>query len=388
MTTTDHYDVIVVGVGGMGSATVYELARRGKTVLGIDRFGIPNTMGSSHGLTRIIRMAYWEDVAYIPLLRRAYELWNETQARAGEQLLYITGGVDASAPEDDVYKGSRRACETHHLPHEDYDHTELSNRFPGFVLPKGMRAIYQPDAGFLLSERCIVAHVNLAMARGAIIHGHERVVNWEPAGEGVKVRTDRTTYSADKLVITAGPWANKLLAPLLKELAVPERQVVAWLQPKNPEPFRFGNLPVWIIQAPEGTFYGFPSWGIPGFKLGRIHHREETVDPDNMDRECHPEDEAILWSFAKRYFPEAAGRALSMETCIFTNTPKGHFIVDRHPDCPQVVLGAGYSGHGFKFASVMGEILTELAVDGKTRHNISFLGLNRVGTWDRDLRSK
>ena len=377
MATENHYDAIVIGVGGMGSAAVYELARRGQTVLGLERYDIPHTMGSSHGLTRIIRLAYMEDPAYVPLLRRAYELWHETEARAGEPLLITTGGVDASTPEDDVFKGSLLACQTFNLPHQVYTASELAKRFPAFHLPDGMMANYQPDAGFLLSERCIVVHVNLAMAYGAVIHGREQVLDWEPAGAGVTVRSDRGSYSADKLVITAGAWANKLLAPLRAGLAVPERQVLAWLQPKRPDLFRTGHLPVWIIQGTEGVYYGFPVHGIPGFKFGRMHHREESVDPDHMDRECHPEDEAILRTFAERYFPEATGPTLSLKTCLFTNTPDEHFIVDRHPDYPQVVLGAGYSGHGFKFASVMGEVLAELAVDGVTRHEIDFLRLGR-----------
>lgn len=378
MATIDHYDVIVIGVGGMGSAALYELAKRGQRVLGLERYDIPHTMGSSHGLTRIIRLAYMEDPAYVPLLRRAYELWHETEARAGEQLLVITGGVDASMPEDGVFKGSLLACQTFHLPHEVYTAAELARRFPAFQLPQGMMANYQPDAGFLLSERCIVAHANLAMADGAVIHGREPVLDWAPTGDGVAVRTDRGAYTADKLVITAGAWANRLLAPLRAGLAVPERQVLAWLQPKQPALFRTGHLPVWIIQGSEGVYYGFPVWGIPGFKFGRMHHREEIIDPDRMDRECHPEDEAVLRSFAERYFPEAAGPTLSLKACIFTNTPDEHFIVDRHPDYPQVVFGAGYSGHGFKFAGVMGEILAEMAVEGATRHEIGFLGIDRL----------
>lgn len=382
---TNHYDAIVIGVGGMGSAAVYELAKRGQRVLGLERFDIPHAMGSSHGLTRIIRMAYMEDPAYVPLLRRAYELWHETEARAGEQLLHITGGVDASAPEDGVFKGSLLACETHHLPHQVYTAAELARRFPAFHLPDGMMANYQPDAGFLLSERCIVAHANLAMALGAVIHGREQVLDWEPLDDGVKVTTDRGVYTADKLVITAGAWANKLLTPLRDGLAVPERQVLAWLQPQQPDLFRTGNLPVWILEDAGGTYYGFPLWGIPGFKFGRMHHREEIVDPDTMDRECHPEDEAVLRSFAERYFPQATGPTLSLKTCLFTNTPDEHFIVDRHPDHPQVVFGAGFSGHGFKFASVMGEALAELAVDGKTRHEIGFLRLDRFATQEGEF---
>ena len=372
-----HYDAIVIGVGGMGSAAVYELARRGKKVLGLERFDIPHTMGSSHGLTRIIRLAYMEHLSYVPMLRRAYELWRETQLKAGEQLLYVTGGVDISHPDADLFKGSMLACSEYNIPHEVLTPKELMKRYLAFQLPDDMMVNYQPDGGFVLSERCIVAHVNLAMSLGAEVHGREQVLDWEPVGDGVRVRTDRATYEADKLVITAGAWANKLLDLLQSGLAIPERQVLAWLQPQQPDWFQLGNFPVWIIDCPDGMFYGFPIYGVPGFKFGRMHHREEQVDPDTIDRECYPEDEQILRSFAESYFPQATGATMALKACMFTNTPDEHFIVDAHPDYPQVIMGAGYSGHGFKFASVMGEILAELAVDGETRHDIDFLGLRR-----------
>ena len=381
----NHYDAIVIGVGGMGSATVYELAKRGKKVLGLEQFDIPHAQGSSHGLSRIIRMAYNENPSYVPLLYRAYELWRETQLQAGEQLLHITGGIDASMPERNVFKGALASCQQYHLQHQVYDAKALNKRFPAFVLPADMMAVYQPDAGFLLSERCIVAHVNLAMALGAVIHGREQVLDWEPVGDGVKVNTDKGTYTADKLVITAGAWANQLLAPLQQDLAVPERQVLAWFQPQKPEIFSPGKLPVWILddatgQESDKMYYGLPLWGIPGFKVGLFNHLEERIDdPSELNTDIHPADEALLRGFTQRHFPDGCGPTLSMRTCMFTNTPDKEFILDQHPDLPQVVFGAGFSGHGFKFASVIGEILTELALDGQTRHDIDFLRLSRFG---------
>jgi sarcosine oxidase len=372
-----RYDTIVAGVGGMGSAAVYHLARRGQRVLGLERFDIPHELGSSHGLTRIIRLAYYEHPSYVPLLRRAYELWRELQRRAGERLLYVTGSIDAGPPGSAVFEGSRRSCELHGLPHEVLSGAELRRRFPGYGLPDELLALFQPDGGFLLPERCIVAHVLAAMEHGAEVHGREAVLAWEAgSGGGVRVRTDRGAYEAERLVITAGAWAATLV-PALAGLATPERQVLAWLQPRRPERFTPQRFPVFNLAVPEGRFYGCPVFQVPGFKLGKYHHLEEAVDPDGVDRACTPRDEAVLRDFGERYFPAGSGPTMALKVCLFTNSPDGHFIVDRHPEYGQVVLGAGFSGHGFKFCSVVGEILADLAERGTTPHDIALFRLAR-----------
>jgi sarcosine oxidase len=372
----EHYDVIVIGVGGMGSATLYHLARRGLRALGIERYGIPNDMGSSHGITRIIRLAYYEHPSYVPLLRRAYELWRQLENTVGERLLLITGSIDASREDGGVFSGSRRSCDVHSLPHEVLDGRELGARFPGYNLPHDVLALYQPDGGFLLSERCIVAHVMAAQEIGAEVHGCEQALAWEPVGDAVRVRTDRREYRASKLVITAGAWASRLM-PELARLAVPERQALAWFQPLRPELFRPNTFPVFNIAVDEGRYYGFPAYGIPGFKVGRYHHLSQQVDPDSMDREAHREDEDVLREFTKRYFPLAAGPTMSLKTCIFTNSPDEHFILDTHPRWPQVCIAAGFSGHGFKFCSVVGEIMAELVESGGSRHDLELFRLRR-----------
>jgi sarcosine oxidase len=243
-------------------------------------------------------------------------------------------------------------------------------------LPKDIVAVYQPDGGFLLSERCIVAHVTAAQELGAEVHGQERVLDWEATGHGVEVRTDRGRYSAEKLVVCSGAWGAKLVAELAT-LAVPERQVLAWFQPARPELFRLHSFPVFNMAVEEGRYYGFPIYGIPGFKVGRYHHLEQRVDPDQMDREVHREDEEVLRSFTARYFPDAAGPTMSLKTCLFTNTPDEHFILDLHPQSPQVCIAAGFSGHGFKFCSVVGEIMADLAQTGQSRHDLDLFRLQR-----------
>ena len=371
-----HYDAIVLGVGGMGSAALYHLARRRLRVLGIERYNIPHEMGSSHGLTRIIRLAYYEHPSYVPLLRRAYELWRQLENRVQERLLIVTGSVDASPADGEVFCRSKASCDIHHLPYEILDHHDLNARVPGYRLPAGMMALYQPDGGFLLAERCIVAHVIAAQECGAEVHGQERVLEWEAKGRGVEVHTDRGRYSADKLVICAGAWGSKLV-PELAHLAVPERQVLGWFQPTRPALFRPHAFPVFNMAVEEGRYYGFPIYGIPGVKVGRYHHREERVDPDQMDREPHREDEEVLRRFTARYFPEAAGPTMSLKTCLFTNTPDGHFVLDLHPTLPQVCIAAGFSGHGFKFCSIVGEIMADLAQTGRSRHDLELFRLRR-----------
>jgi sarcosine oxidase len=371
-----HYDAIVLGVGGMGSSTLYHLARRHWRVLGIERYNIPHEMGSSHGLTRIIRLAYYEHPSYVPLLRRAYELWRELENAMQERLLIITGSIDASPEDGAVFTGSKASCDIHHLPHAILDHRELTARFPGYRVPKGVMALYQPEGGFLLSERCIVAHVMAAQELGAEVHGREQVMGWEPKGQGVEVYTDGGRYRAGKLVICAGAWGSKLL-PDLHALAVPERQVLGWFQPTRPALFRVHNFPVFNMAVEEGHYYGFPVYGIPGFKVGRYHHLEQRVDPDRMDRDTHREDEEVLRHFTARYFPDAAGPTMSLKTCLFTNTPDEHFILDLHPTWPQVCIAAGFSGHGFKFCSVVGEIMADLAQTGRSPHHLDLFRLRR-----------
>ncbi len=374
------YDVIVVGLGGMGSATAWQLARRGQRVLGLERFDIPNNKGSSHGISRIIRLPYYENPAYVPLLRRAYELWHDAEAVTGAELLVTTGSIDASPEDDPLFQGALASAIEHELMHEVLTGAQVNERFPGYRLPVDHRAIFQPQGGLIASERAIVAHVRAAQAEGADMRARERVLGWEAAasGEGVTVTTDKGTYHAARLVITAGAWAGELAAPLSR-LAVPERQVLAWLQPHRPEWFGPDRFPVFNLQVAEGRYYGFPIYEVPGFKFGRYHHQQETGPADTLLREPDGSDEALLRVFGERYFPDGSGATMALRACMFTNTVDEHFILDRHPAHAQVILASPCSGHGYKFCSVIGEVLADLATgDGTTRHEIGFLRLNRL----------
>ncbi len=381
------YDAIVLGIGGMGSAACYHLARRGKRILGLEQFDIPHNMGSSHGVNRIIRLAYYEDPRYVPLLRRAYDLWRELEAGFGEPLLFITGSLDAGDQDSEIFNGSLRSCQEHRLPHEVLSSAEIAERYPAYHLPPRHVALFQPDGGFLMSERCIVAHVVAAQAARAEIRARERVVDWQVVGDRVQVQTDRGDYVAERLVITTGSWIGDLV-PALATLARPERQVVAWLQPTEPALFAPERFPVFNLSVPEGHYYGFPAHHVPGFKLGRYHHRGEQVDADTVDREPNAIDEGLLRTFAERYFPAGAGPAMALRVCLFTNTPDEYFVIDRLPDHSQVVIASACSGHGFKFCSVVGEILADLTLQGETAHDIGLFRLDRFAAAAAHSRSE
>ncbi len=373
-----HYDVIVLGVGGMGSAACYALAERGAKVLGLERHDIPHSLGSSHGETRIIRLAYAEGAFYVPLLRRAYERWRRLEQDFGEDLLHINGGLDIGAADSALIRGSLAACRAHDLPHELLTATEAMARYPALSLPPHFVANYQAEGGFLRSERCIVAHVVRAQALGAEIRAREAVLSWETQSEAVRVRTTKGEYSAARLVVTAGGWAGELL-PELAALARPERQCLAWFQPLDLPLFQPERLPVWLLwgEGEEGNWYGFPVHGLPGFKLGKFRHQGEAMDLRTNERAPTAADEALLRRFTEKYFPRAAGPTMALRVCFFTNTPDEHFIIDALPERPQVLVAAGFSGHGYKFCSVVGEILAEMALDGETRLGVAEFGLGR-----------
>ena len=371
------FDVIVVGVGAMGSSACYHLASRGLRVLGLDRFDVPNTMGSSHGLSRMIRTAYYEHPHYVPLLRRAFELWRELERQSGRKLLHETGGLYMGSPDDPLIFGSMSSAQEHNLPHRLLSREELARDFPQFEVPDDFVAMLEDQAGLLIPEQCVAAHAELAVMNGAKVHANEPVISWASDAAGVTVRTARDTYRADHVVFTAGPWTDKLLRDLDVELIV-TRQVLGWVHPPDPAPFQLGVLPVWAIGHADGSLhYGFPilSDG-EGFKLA--HHRAGMpTDPDDVQRSATPSDEEEIRAGLQQFVPTADAPVASIRICMYTNSPDHHFIIDRHPQHENVTVACGFSGHGFKFAAVVGEILADLATRGETELPAKFLSLKR-----------
>ena len=363
----------------MGSAAAYHLARRGLSVVAIERHTLGHDRGSSHGLSRIIRLAYFEHPSYVPLLRRSFALWRELEVESGERLLHVTGAIDAGLPGSRVLEGSLRSCQVHKLPHEALTADEVNRRFPGYGLPAGYRAVFQPDGGFLEPEKCIGAYAAAAARRGADIRTDVRVRGWSRTTDGIVVHLPDEEIRARQLVICAGAWTPTFvpsLAPLLR----PERQVVAWFAVRDNDAFSPGRFPVFVMQTPDGYYYGFPQHGVPGFKIGKYHHRSESVEPDTMDRSVSAEDEALLRECIRSFFPAADGDVVRASTCIFTNTPDEHFIIDRVPGAPEVLVVSACSGHGFKFCSVVGEIVSDLVTRGETLLDISLFKLDRFAT--------
>ena len=374
----ERYDVVVVGVGGMGSAALYHLARRGKRVLGLERFDLLHEHGSSHGLTRIIRLAYFEHSDYVPLLRRAYELWRELETEAGEPLLYVTGIIEGG---ERITEGVLRSCADHGLDHEVLSGAEIARRFPAYQLPLDAEVVYQPDGGFVVPERCIVAHVNGALARGACC---ERASGCSSgtrrrAASASAPTAERSRRSGSSSRQARGRRTSRVCrSARSRRFARPS----PGSRRRRPELFTPERMPVFNLVIDGDHFYGFPAHGIPGVKLGRYERQGETGDPDTISREATIDDEVPLRAFAERYLPEGAGPTVALKTCLFELSPDEHFLVDRHPECENVVVGAGFSGHGFKFCSVVGEILADLALDGETRHDIGLFRLDRFSVTD------
>ncbi len=369
------YDVVVVGVGGMGSAAVYHLARSGLEVLGLERFGVAHARGSSHGSTRIIRLAYFEGSRYVPLLRAAYRHWRELESVSGESLLETTGGLDVGPPGSRVVAGSRRSCVAHGIPFEELTGAQVNRRFPGYGVPESWRAVFQADAGYLRSEAAIRAHVALARALGAEILTESPVRAWaRRPGGGLRVETARGVFEARKLVFAAGAWTGRLvgeLAPLCR----PERQAMLWTEPLDEAAYEPDRFPVFVLDAEEGTFYGFPNDRGEGFKIGKFHHRREPVpDPDRLDRTCSAEDEATVREGVARYFPKANGPMRRMTACMFTNSPDERFVLGRHPTEKDVFVAAGFSGHGYKFCSVVGRIMADFCLGEEDRWDLRGFG--------------
>ena len=372
------YDVIVLGCGGMGSAAAYHLAHRGARVLGLEQFGVAHDQGSSHGRTRVIRQAYNEGPDYVPLLFRAYDLWHALEREAGTTLLTKTGALHMGASDSAAVAGAALSARTHRLPHEMLTADEIRKRYPVLRPRPDQVALFEYEAGILVPERCTATHVELARRGGADLHFQERVDSWTATPHGVRVRTSRETYEADRLVMTAGPWTGQILRDLGLPLEV-TRAVVYWFEPRaHVEEFR--RLPVYIWEDHGTNAYGFPYVDGQGLKCGFHHAYYEVTTPQTIRRQVGEDEKARMRAHLAKLMPDAAGEVLSFSTCMYTNTPDYHFVIDRHPAHDNVALACGFSGHGFKFATVIGEILADLALQGRTVQPIGLFALRRFGS--------
>ncbi|WAC53528.1 N-methyl-L-tryptophan oxidase [Gordonia sp. SL306] len=376
----DSYDMIVVGLGGMGSAAAYHLARRGHRVLGLEKYTPAHDRGSSHGGSRIIRQSYFEDPAYVPLLLRSYELWQELADVSGREVYRKTGGLFVGPPESLTVAGSRRAAMEWDLPHEMLDADEIHRRFPTFTPTSGDVALYEANAGFARPEMTVAAHLDLAARAGADLHFGEQVLEWGDESSGVTVTTTSATYRGDQLVICPGAWAPELLTDLGIPITV-ERQVLYWLEPSGgTAPFE--GQPIFIGENADGRqIYGFPAIDGPagGVKVAFFRKGQECT-PDTIDRVVHPDEIDTMRQRVTELLPALSGPAVHTATCMYSNTPDEHFVIARPPELANVTVACGFSGHGFKFVPVVGEVLADLATSGTTAHPIGLFDPRRLVT--------
>jgi sarcosine oxidase len=388
----ESYDAIVIGTGGTGSATLYHLARRGARALGLDRFAPGHDRGSSHGETRIIRLAYFEHPDYVPLLRRAYELWEELEGRSGVELHRQTGLLQIGPPEGAVVPGVLRSAREHGLEVEELEGREVERRFAGFRVPRGMTAVLERRAGYLRVEACVRAHVEAALALGAEWRS-AAVERWSAGPSGIEVAArlpgdggQEAVFSAKSLVVAPGPWAARLLDDLGVRFVV-RRKAMFWYGAAEPFYRVERGSPAFLYETPAGVFYGFPRIDARGIKVaehsgGRVLDLARQ-DPLDVDRALDREEERRVEDFLAACLPEAGRDCLSHSVCMYTMSPDEHFVLDRHPREPRVVFAAGLSGHGFKFTPVLGEVLAELALEGSTKAPVGFLRLGRPGLRER-----
>lgn len=372
---TQNFDFVVVGAGGFGSSALFHLAQRGCRVLGIEQFGIAHSLGSSHGETRIIRQAYFEHVNYVPLLKRAYVLWDELQVRTRQSLFHRCGLMITGMPHSIAVNGTLAAARQYQLEVESLPVDEARRRFPCYQFRDDFGVAFEQNAGFLNVENCVAALLKCATDCGAELRIHEKVLEIVPTGNSVRITTNRDTYFAGKVVVTAGAWTSQLLAELSVPLRV-LRKPMFWYEAAG-DLFRPENNPCFFFDLDEGQFYGFPQLDGRTIKVAEHTGGQTVIDPSTVDRELTPDDTRPVHRFLKNHLSVSSGQMEKHAVCLYTMSPDHHFIVDHSPMSPQIVLAAGFSGHGFKFTTVLGEALADLATQGQTPLPIGFLGLNR-----------
>ena len=370
------YDCIVLGTGGVGSAACWQLSQRGAAVLGLDRFPPGHDRGSSHGQTRIIRQAYFEHADYVPLLLRAYELWAELERTTGQRLFEQVGLLQIGPADGAVVSGVLRAAALHHLPVETLSAAESHRRFPGFLVPEQMTAVFEPRAGLLHVEACVRAHCSAAIASGAELLSGVTVLGWDARPNEVVVHSDRGDFHAARLIITAGAWSPEMLSYPDLQLRVLRKHLYWFAAPEAKHQANRG-APTFLYDLPHGCFYGLPSINTDGLKCGEHSGGERVLDPLTDERAADERDQQRVRQFVSDYLPSVNLQFHSRSVCFYTMSPDEHFIVDRHPHHANICFAAGLSGHGFKFTGVLGKVLADWTLAGETKLPVEFLAHNR-----------
>jgi len=373
---SETYDVGIIGTGTMGSAAAYHLARRGRSVIAFEQFGIVHEFGSHSGTTRIIRRAYHESPEYVPLVLRSEELWEELEKATGQQMMFRTGALCLGPENSDLLNGALLACKQYNLPFDLFSSAEVMQKWPQFRLPQNWQACFDHLAGFLIVELCIRSHAQLAIQSGAKIMDHTKVTGFKTEGSAIQVQTDRGSFRVGSLIVCAGAWTTRLLNELQIPITI-KRKSVVWMKPRNPADYSMGTFPIFLSEVEQGLLYGFPLYEHTGVKIANHSSKGEPVNPDTVDRVFHDSDAADVRDFAGKYLPGITNEIVEGKVCLYSLTPDEDFLIDRHPHQENIIVAAGFSGHGFKFSPVIGEILADLATEGKTVHHIEKFRISR-----------
>jgi len=391
MAIKEKYDVVVVGCGGVGSATLYNLASRGLNVLGIDKYSPPHNLGSSHGHTRAIRKAYFEHPDYVPLLQKSYELWQNLEENAQKKLMHLVGVLEIGPPDGILINGIRQSAEQHNLPVEFPSAKETLERFPGFSFTDEFDIAFEKDAGYLLVEKCIESYLSLAVSLGAEILNNTSVLDWSASSSGVEINSSKGSIQAGALVLAGGPWASSLLGNIEGVRLALRKKHMYWYSNDNPTYFESSGFPVFACELSSKdnnrVYYGFPQIDSTGVKLAEHTGGVLVNNPENTRENAHESTHENKYAtadpeatetdlFRRTYLPHITGKISRHESCLYTVSHDENFYLDTHPEFDNVAYAAGLSGHGFKFSPVLGEVLADLVIDGKTAHNIDFLRVN------------
>lgn len=362
----NDFDVAVIGLGAMGSACLHGLAARGAKVIGFEAVYPAHSRGSSHGDSRLIRLGYFENASYVPMLQRAYANWRKLEARLRTEILTITGVLQIGKPESKIVSGTLASCKEYGLAHEVLSRNDMALRFPAFTLQPDDVAVLDPQGGYLRPEDAISGFLKLAGEDGAVMRFGEKIIAIEQDDSGISLISTHGKCRAAKLVVATGPWIAELV-PELKAIAQPIRQVVSWYQPLDGFHTMPGRMPAFIVDEDEnGSFFGFPAIGRDGVKVGRHCHFNEPIDPNEIDAAPNEADAALLDDFVARRFAGTLGASVRSTTCRYTMLPSEDFLLDFLPSDQRIIVASPCSGHGFKFTSVIGEMLSDMALDGAT----------------------
>jgi sarcosine oxidase len=385
----DKYDVVILGLGAMGSAAAYQLAKSGAKVLGVDQFAPPHRLGSSHGDSRITRLAIGEGAQYTPFALRSHEIWREIEGQTGADLLTVTGGLIISSSSrtamlhvDDFFANTVAAAQKHGIAHQILDAGDIRKRFPQFRIRDDEIGYYELQAGFLRPENCVRAQLALAQKYGAEIHTGEKVLAFDAGAQDVTIETSCGRYAAEKLIVAAGAWLPELLDARYATSFKVLRQVLFWFDVEGPlQPFLPANCPVfiWELQGPEQAIYGFPAIDGPhgGVKVATQQYETATT-PETVNRDVSPEEALRMHDiYIGPYLPALSRKCLKAVACLYTVTPDAGFVIDFHPDSKRIIIASPCSGHGFKHSAAIGEALAELAIDGQSRLDLSAFSLGR-----------